>query len=611
MNLKGLKKPQLLELVRELGLQITATRRKPETSEEIEGLGANDEELEEAAELAEEHVTRHAVEGKEAPRKEIGKYRPDKPPRWAKSSQYRPKERSNTAESSEENEPYIRDLVVNCKPCRVLRDSAATMDVVHPSYVEESPWAVKCWFSEADDHLTGYGLRRNDVVIGSLVFRPGVVDAELRYRSLCTVPAGHYVQVCVTSSEPSISPSRTVEAGSLILSILAAAATVSTTDFASFVVARMLLTGSLGAVALAMGVAMFEASYSQRQRQLSVCFGHLVVSLVALLPRLLSSLMVLDRRAVCLAILLCAFAMFVMVLGGIEESPRWLRALFEAATSGDSKAQTVSSILVRKYSKVMGKVRGRKQPTVSSVGLLFDQALRTRTLVLAFTLFALLNSLPALADEDVLSMERLNDVTRPMLRVCSIVAADQLLRECTRREALLLALPCVCVLVCAEAVAEATAAQSTLPLIRELLVNSILANLTMVCVYCLELYPTSARATGLGSVYFAGGVCATASPLLLTLRLERRLLQISTVPLTVAAMFVVTLLPETKDTPLPETLCDLEGTSRRLGSAEADDLLPEADTTTELPCRNRQPQPGQAPNVPHYSSISGARAFFD
>ncbi|KAL1444455.1 hypothetical protein MTO96_029851, partial [Rhipicephalus appendiculatus] len=99
----------------------------------------------------------------------------------------------------------------------------------------------------------------------------------------------------------------------------------------------------------------------------------------------------------------------------------------------------------------------------------------------------------------------------------------------------------------------------------------------MVCVYCLELYPTSARATGLGSVYFAGGVCATASPLLLELRLERRLLQISTVPLTVAAMFVVTLLPETKDTPLPETLCDLDEPSRRLGSTEADEMLPEAD----------------------------------
>ncbi|KAH8025053.1 hypothetical protein HPB51_002949 [Rhipicephalus microplus] len=270
---------------------------------------------------------------------------------------------------------------------------------------------------------------------------------------------------------------RTVEAGSLMLSILAAAATVSTTDFANFVVARMLLTGSLAAVALAMIVAVFEASYSQRQRQLTVCFAHLVVSLAALLPRLLSAIMTFDRRAVCLAVLLCAFAMFVMVLGGVEESPRWQRAVFEGATSADSRAQTsktavnrftrgVSSLLLRKYSKVMDKVRCRKQPAVSSVGLLFDQALRTRTLVLAFTLFALLNSLPAHANEDVLSMERLNDVARPMLRVCSIVAADQLLRECSRREALLLALPCVCLLVCAEAVAEATAAQSTLPLIR-------------------------------------------------------------------------------------------------------------------------------------------------
>ncbi|KAL1485912.1 hypothetical protein MTO96_031663 [Rhipicephalus appendiculatus] len=133
----------------------------------------------------------------------------------------------------------------------------------------------------------------------------------------------------------------------------------------------------------------------------------------------------------------------------------------------------------------------------------------------------------------------------------------------------------------------------------------------MVCVYCLELYPTSARATGLGSVYFAGGVCATASPLLLELRLERRLLQISTVPLTVAAMFVVTLLPETKDTPLPETLCDLDEPSRRLGSTEADEMLPEADSSTDAPYRSIQPQPDQAPTVQHYSSISSAHMFFE
>nr|XP_050040889.2 solute carrier family 22 member 7-like [Dermacentor andersoni] len=405
----------------------------------------------------------------------------------------------------------------------------------------------------------------------------------------------------------------TVEVASLMLSLLAAAATVSTTDFVNFVMARMLLTGSLGAGALAMAVEMFEASYSQRQRQLTVCFAHMVVSLVALLPRLLSAV-VLDRRTVCLAVLLCAFAMLVMVLACVEESPRWLRALFEA-TAADSRAPTsltalhhftrgVSSLIARKYSRILGRMRYRKQPTAGSLGLLFDRALRTRTLVLAFTLFALLNSLPASADEDALSLERLQDVTRPVLRVCSIVAADQLLRECTRREALLLALPCVCLLVCAEAVAEATAAESTLPLIRELLLNSILANLTMVCVYCLELYPTSTRATGLGSVYFAGGVCATASPLLLELCLERPLLHVSAVPLTVAAMFVVTLLPETKDASLPDTIFDLEGHARRLGSTDVDDMFADPDSTTEAPIRGYQPQRDQTPIFPHSSTIS-------
>lgn len=31
--------------------------------------------------------------------------------------------------------PYLHDLHVHGKTCRVLRDSAATMDIVHPSYV--------------------------------------------------------------------------------------------------------------------------------------------------------------------------------------------------------------------------------------------------------------------------------------------------------------------------------------------------------------------------------------------------------------------------------------------------------------------------------------------
>ncbi|XP_072143744.1 solute carrier family 22 member 6-like [Dermacentor andersoni] len=139
---------------------------------------------------------------------------------------------------------------------------------------------------------------------------------------------------------------------------------------------------------------------------------------------------------------------------------------------------------------------------------------------------------------------------------------------------------------------------------KELLLNSILANLTMVCVYCLELYPTSTRATGLGSVYFAGGVCATASPLLLELCLERPLLHVSAVPLTVAAMFVVTLLPETKDASLPDTIFDLEGHARRLGSTDVDDMFADPDSTTEAPIRGYQPQRDQTPIFPHSSTIS-------
>ncbi|SBO33334.1 SCAN domain protein [Anaplasma phagocytophilum] len=39
--------------------------------------------------------------------------------------------------------PYLHELQVNGKPCRVLRDSAATMDVVHPSYVTPSDFTGK------------------------------------------------------------------------------------------------------------------------------------------------------------------------------------------------------------------------------------------------------------------------------------------------------------------------------------------------------------------------------------------------------------------------------------------------------------------------------------
>lgn len=47
-------------------------------------------------------------------------------------------------------EPYMYDLTVNGKQCRVLRDSAATMDVVHPSFVQSGQYSGDCaWIRQA------------------------------------------------------------------------------------------------------------------------------------------------------------------------------------------------------------------------------------------------------------------------------------------------------------------------------------------------------------------------------------------------------------------------------------------------------------------------------
>lgn len=57
---------------------------------------------------------------------------------------------SGRDENIELLEPYMHDLEVNGKPCRVLRDSAATMDVVHSSYVEPQMLTGECaWIKQA------------------------------------------------------------------------------------------------------------------------------------------------------------------------------------------------------------------------------------------------------------------------------------------------------------------------------------------------------------------------------------------------------------------------------------------------------------------------------
>lgn len=47
-------------------------------------------------------------------------------------------------------EPYIREMMVDGKCCRVLRHFAATMDIVHPSYVTPEQFLDECaWIKQA------------------------------------------------------------------------------------------------------------------------------------------------------------------------------------------------------------------------------------------------------------------------------------------------------------------------------------------------------------------------------------------------------------------------------------------------------------------------------
>lgn len=63
MNLKALKKPELLNLAKELGIEIDKTKRKPVIIEAIEAIGADDEELEECLEgIAEKEEQRRRIE---------------------------------------------------------------------------------------------------------------------------------------------------------------------------------------------------------------------------------------------------------------------------------------------------------------------------------------------------------------------------------------------------------------------------------------------------------------------------------------------------------------------------------------------------------------------
>ncbi|KAH7947548.1 hypothetical protein HPB52_013147 [Rhipicephalus sanguineus] len=95
--------------------------------------------VEEAAELAEEYASRHASQQSEGRTLDVF---------LKQGAENGSPKAFQTQRADDENlellKPFMKECTVNGKRCRVLRDSAATMDVVHSSYVSAKDFTGEC-----------------------------------------------------------------------------------------------------------------------------------------------------------------------------------------------------------------------------------------------------------------------------------------------------------------------------------------------------------------------------------------------------------------------------------------------------------------------------------
>ncbi|XP_064465312.1 uncharacterized protein LOC135376767 [Ornithodoros turicata] len=78
--------------------------------------------------------------------------------------------------------PYTKTLLVNGVECTVLRDSAATMDVVHPKYVKDSDYLSECAWVRSEALLLKRGCRFADANVMALTrAKARLLADELRY----------------------------------------------------------------------------------------------------------------------------------------------------------------------------------------------------------------------------------------------------------------------------------------------------------------------------------------------------------------------------------------------------------------------------------------------
>ncbi|KAH6937575.1 hypothetical protein HPB50_001728 [Hyalomma asiaticum] len=149
MDLSKLRKPDLVMLCEEMGIEVAALRRKPLLIQALEDSGADEEELSECWELIQERMKRESEdkERETVRRKEEAEIQIREIERLRFQLQIVEAKCASSGGGDENMQllrPYLRDLVVNGKDCKVLRDSGATMDIVHPDYVEATHLTGEC-----------------------------------------------------------------------------------------------------------------------------------------------------------------------------------------------------------------------------------------------------------------------------------------------------------------------------------------------------------------------------------------------------------------------------------------------------------------------------------
>ncbi|KAH7973477.1 hypothetical protein HPB49_001510 [Dermacentor silvarum] len=386
-----------------------------------------------------------------------------------------------------------------------------------------------------------------------------------------------------------------------VVAVAAAAMTVFAHSFLQLVLSRMVVAASLNGFSLVSTILLFEVTY-EATRTDYFCGAIAAGVICDWAPCLLSAArVVFDRRTLAFAFLV-PVSLLLTTFQAARESSRWLLVTEDVADFVDRHYATSpygwrrsDAELDRTSIRRLGATRavaasegrrateGSLQPgsAVSTIVLPGFVARTASLSVLFLSLFVIMNETPRCGAPErdphispaspALSSWRTAFLVIP--RAASVLLAARLLQRCERKRALMLGLPLSCAAIALLALVEPALPSGgwfvyVVVVVGELVLATVFVNLAFACVYCLELYATVERATGLGtacSAGFLGGVALTC----LFEGQDPAVRKVCGLSLAVVALLLVDRLPETKDARGADAVLDAISELKRYSMSSA------------------------------------------